>query len=283
MVPKVVLNKLHAIRKFGNKAAHGDDVSRNDALWLLKEAHDLSKWAIINYCQVDHKTLPAFEQPKLESVGKEQQPLTQQEKQTLQKLAAQEEQIAALLAEVEESREQVEAAEKKAGELASLAKSAQQTADVLEFNEATTRSRIIDNLIAAAGWNVATGETSTNEVVKEMEVDGQPTPSGKGFVDYVLLDADGSPLAVIEAKKTSDDPELGRKQAVLYADALEKKSGQRPVIFYTNGYDIWMWDDAAGYPPRKVWLSLHSVGLVLKRIFRSLVSPGSSAGRWSWC
>ena len=68
VVPKVVLNKLHAIRKFGNKAAHGDDVSRNDALWLLKEAHDLSKWAIINYCQVDHKTLPTFDQPKLESV-----------------------------------------------------------------------------------------------------------------------------------------------------------------------------------------------------------------------
>ncbi|WP_421407370.1 DEAD/DEAH box helicase family protein [Agrobacterium tumefaciens] len=253
VVPKVVLNKLHAIRKFGNKAAHGDDVSRNDALWLLREAHDLSKWAIVNYRKVDHRTLPAFEQPKLESVGTEQQPLTQQEKQTLQKLAAQEKQIGTLLAEVEKSREKVEAAEKKADELASLAKSAQQTADILEFNEATTRSRIIDNLIATAGWNVATGEASTNEVVKEMEVDGQPTPSGKGYVDYVLLDADGSPLAVIEAKKTSVEPEIGRKQAVLYADALEKKYGQRPVIFYTNGYDVWMWDDAAGYPPRKVF------------------------------
>ncbi len=29
--------------------------------------------------------------------------------------------------------------------------------------------------------------------------------------------------------------------------------GHRPVIFYTNGYDIWMWDDALGYPPRKVF------------------------------
>ncbi|WP_461668010.1 type I restriction-modification enzyme R subunit C-terminal domain-containing protein [Paenochrobactrum sp. BZR 201-1] len=208
---------------------------------------------MVNYRKVDHRTLPAFEQPKLESVGTEQQPLTQQEKQTLQKLAAQEEQIATLLAQVEKSREKVEAAEKKADELASLAKSAQQTADILEFNEATTRSRIIDNLIATAGWNVATGEASTNEVVKEMEVDGQPTPSGKGYVDYVLLDADGSPLAVIEAKKSSVEPEIGRKQAVLYADALEKKYGQRPVIFYTNGYDVWMWDDAAGYPPRKVF------------------------------
>ncbi|PHR22451.1 MAG: restriction endonuclease subunit R [Hoeflea sp.] len=253
VVPPVVLNKLHAIRKFGNKAAHGDEVSRNDALWLLKEAHDLSKWAVVNYRKVDHKTLPVFEQPKFDSASTDKQPLTQQEKQTLQKLAAQEEQIAALLAEVEKSREQVEAAEKKAEELESLAKSAQLSADVLQFDEATTRTRIIDNLIASAGWNVASGEASTSEVAKELEVDGQPTTTGKGRADYVLLDTDGSPLAVIEAKKTSVDPEMGRKQAALYADALEKKSGQRPVIFYTNGYDIWMWDDAAGYPPRKVF------------------------------
>ena len=46
-------------------------------------------------------------------------------------------------------------------------------------------------------------------MAKEVEVDGQPTPSGKGYVDYVLWDDDGTPLAVIEAKKTSVDPERG--------------------------------------------------------------------------
>ncbi len=30
------------------------------------------------------------------------------------------------------------------------------------------------------------------------------------------------------------------------------RSGRRPVIFYTNGYEHWLWDDAAGYPPREV-------------------------------
>lgn len=253
VVPRVVLNKLHAIRKFGNQAAHGDEVSRKDALWLLKEAHDLSKWAVVTYRKADHQSIPKFEQPRIGTSNTEKQTLTHQEKQTLQKLAAQEEQIAALLAEVEKSRQQVEAAEKKTEEIESFAKSAQQSADILEFDEATTRSRIIDNLIASAGWNVSSGNASTDEVAKEYEVDNQPTNTGKGFVDYVLVDADGSPLAVIEAKKTAVNPEMGRKQAVLYADALEKKYGQRPVIYYTNGYDIWMWDDAAGYPPRKVF------------------------------
>lgn len=69
----------------------------------------------------------------------------------------------------------------------------------------------------------------------------------------MLWDDNGKPLAVIEAKKTSIDPERGRQQAKLYADGLEKMHGQRPVIFYTNGYDIWMWDDVLGYPPRKVF------------------------------
>jgi len=43
-VPRVVVSKLHALRIHGNHAAHGDKVTTKSALWLLKEAHDLSKW-----------------------------------------------------------------------------------------------------------------------------------------------------------------------------------------------------------------------------------------------
>ncbi|MBW8854376.1 MAG: DEAD/DEAH box helicase family protein [Bradyrhizobium sp.] len=48
-------------------------------------------------------------------------------------------------------------------------------------------------------------------------------------------------------------PEIGRHQAKLYADSLEKTFGHRPVIFYTNGFDIWIWDDAQGFPPRRLF------------------------------
>jgi hypothetical protein len=57
-----------------------------------------------------------------------------------------------------------------------------------------------------------------------------------------------------EAKKTTVDPEVGRHQAKLYADGLEKMCGHRPVTFYTNGFDIWMWDEVQGFPPRKLYL-----------------------------
>ncbi|HAW93261.1 TPA: restriction endonuclease subunit R [Candidatus Azambacteria bacterium] len=43
----------------------------------------------------------------------------------------------------------------------------------------------------------------------------------------------------------------GRQQAICYADCLEKTFGQRPLIYYTNGYEIHFWDDCQ-YPPRLV-------------------------------
>ena len=72
----------------------------------------------------------------------------------------------------------------------------------------------------------------------------------------MLVDDNGKPLALIEAKKTARNAEDGRTQAKLYADGLQKqqnlKSEERPVLFYTNGYDLWIWNDAEGDPPRKV-------------------------------
>ena len=96
-------------------------------------------------------------------------------------------------------------------------------------------------------------ETSTDEVGKEVQVSNQPTATGIGYVDYVLWDDDGKPLAVIEAKRTRESVEKGREQAKLYADALAKQYGQRPVIFYSNGYDIRILDDAQGYNSRKLY------------------------------
>jgi type I restriction enzyme R subunit len=61
-------------------------------------------------------------------------------------------------------------AEKKADEIRALASSSAATANLLHFNEATTRARIIDSLLATAGWNVALGNSSTAEVGKEIEV-----------------------------------------------------------------------------------------------------------------
>jgi type I restriction enzyme R subunit len=88
-------------------------------------------------------------------------------------------------------------------------------------------------------------------VREEVRVEGMPNAQGIGYVDYVLFGDNQKPLAIIEAKRTSVDPHMGKQQAKLYADCLEKAYGQRPVIFYTNGFEIYLWDDLA-YPARKV-------------------------------
>ena len=70
-----------------------------------------------------------------------------------------------------------------------------------------------------------------------------PNDEGIGFVDYVLWGDDGKPLGLVEAKRTRKDARAGQQQAKLYADCLEARFGQRPVIFYSNGYEHWIWDD----------------------------------------
>ncbi|MEO3387595.1 DEAD/DEAH box helicase family protein [Mesorhizobium sp. CAU 1741] len=114
-----------------------------------------------------------------------------------------------------------------------------------DWNEAETRDRFIDLLLREAGWDL-TGKDDL-----EFQVEGMANADGFGFVDYVLWGADGKPLGLVEAKRTRKDARQGMQQAKLYADCLEAKFGQRPVIFYSNGYEHWIWDDA-NRPPRLV-------------------------------
>ncbi|MEZ6079959.1 MAG: type I restriction endonuclease [Pirellulaceae bacterium] len=125
--------------------------------------------------------------------------------------------------------------------------------DPLAYNEEETRKYLIDQMLADEGWDVGKGMTNTAQVLKEAPVKYQVGASGSGKADYILDDDNGKPLGVVEAKKTAVDPQIGRKQAEQYADGLEREHAQRPVIFYTNGYDLWIWNDKAGEPPRKIY------------------------------
>lgn len=84
----------------------------------------------------------------------------------------------------------------------------------------------------------------------EIRVEGMPPDGQDGYCDYVLFGKDGRPLAVVEAKRTSESPEKGCKQVKLYAERLAAKYGVEPVMYYTNGYEIWCADGI--YPNRRV-------------------------------
>lgn len=127
----------------------------------------------------------------------------------------------------------------------------------MPINEKETRLKLIDPALKRAGWNILHEKhiIEKNKACIETPVVGMPktmeNPTGNGFVDYVLFGDDGKPLALVEAKKSILNEEVGRVQASLYADALEKKYGLRPVIYYTNGYTIKIIDGL--YPARQVF------------------------------
>ena len=114
----------------------------------------------------------------------------------------------------------------------------------LDLTEYETRKLYIDTMLRDAGW------IEGHNWINEVELPGMPNNSEVGFADYVLYDDTGKPLAVIEAKRTCKDVAVGRQQAKLYADLLEKKYGRRPVVFLTNGFDTKIIDGQ--YPERKV-------------------------------
>ncbi|MEG1015146.1 MAG: DEAD/DEAH box helicase family protein [Clostridia bacterium] len=118
-----------------------------------------------------------------------------------------------------------------------------------DLSEYKTRKIYIDVDLKELGWQFVGAQA---DVWEEYEVEGMAGyPGQKGYVDYVLFGKDGLPLAVIEAKRTSKDPNIGRKQAALYADCLECKFGRRPMMFTSNGFDTYFWDDQTS-PQRKV-------------------------------
>ena len=118
---------------------------------------------------------------------------------------------------------------------------------VEDLSEFQTRKMFIDEDLKTLGWRI-----DQVQVAEEYKVDDMEGIPGKtGYIDYVLFGKDGSPLAVVEAKKTTKDPNIGKQQAVLYADCLERKFGRRPFIFYTNGFETFFWDDTQ-YAPRTV-------------------------------
>jgi type I restriction enzyme, R subunit len=256
-VPQELLNKLHSIRISGNKAAHNNFASDKDAKWLLQEAYDIARWIHLTLYNSDITEIPKFSVPAYSNETKK-----------LERSAQTEVKIQGLLKELQKQRDELYSTKKEKNHYQQLLTRAKRVANTLKFNEEQTRFNIIDNMLNSAGWDVKPDKGDSTTVKQELLVKHQPTPSGDGYIDYVLWDDEtDKPLAVIEAKKTSVSPRLGQTQAKLYADGLEKDYGCRPVIFFTNGYELFIWDDARNYPERRIYgyYSIESLRYLIKK------------------
>ncbi len=118
------------------------------------------------------------------------------------------------------------------------------------MNEDKTRKILIDKALEKRGWNLK----DERQVAEEYELsisDPETKAENPRFIDYLLFDNVGNPIAVVEAKRWSRDAYEGKKQAEEYADVIRQKMDHDCFIFLTNGEDILFWDRPK-YPPRKV-------------------------------
>lgn len=249
-VPAVVQTKLHALRINGNKAVHANQGTTPTALAMVREAFDIARWIFVTF---DGGQIPSIEPFVMPAPPADTKKLEKDRQRLLTQIAEQEQQMQAILEQLEQAKAEKAAVKHSPEELQQLVADGDMVADQLDFDETTTRQRLIDALLVSAHWKIGQCGTSTDEVGQEVEIPQSHNKTGTGFVDYVLWNDDGMPLAVIETKRTAKDADAGRTQAKLYADGLEQKFGQRPVIFYTNGFDIYIWDDAQNQTPRRLF------------------------------
>lgn len=246
-----VMMAAHYVRKVGNNGAHGTPVTKREAFFCLLNIYNvvaaiLHKLTLLKEVKpFDEKLLP--KKPLAPSLTPTTVTVTPQS--TIVQTA---------------SKEAVED-KKPVAEIPT------------DISEAETRKLYIDLMLKEAGWDVleTEGAIQPSKACIEVEVLGMPygwrmenqqedsegrfaaeeiaaPATGKGYCDYVLFGSNGLPLAVVEAKRTSKSPLIGKHQAELYANCLEKRYGVRPVIYYTNGFETNI-IDGLGYPPRRLY------------------------------
>ncbi|MBE5820136.1 MAG: DUF4145 domain-containing protein [Clostridiales bacterium] len=235
IVNEEIRKGIDFIVKKGNFVVHTNaDVSRDEAILVLKCLFNFMKWIYFNYdknyenIEFDINFIPQENNDNIKQAEREKLEVELQE---------QTKKLEETLRENEELRKQLtEERENK-----------QKSKDfvVKDLSEFETRKQFIDLDLQISGWDFK------ENITEELEVQGMKNSEGIGYVDYVLFGKNGLPVAVVEAKRTSKNAHEGKQQASLYADCLEEKYGQRPLIYYTNGIEIYFWDNL-DYPERKV-------------------------------
>ena len=250
LLPQNLFKNINLIRKIGNNAAHPKSISTTtsrESLTAIKILHDFSLWVVRLYSRTqtptnkfDEEILPIGD--PVERTRKQMEHLAAQYEETKQQLQRANEELMRNKAFVEDLQQRFAFVQEIKAENINKIDVKQPSTSI---SEAETRIVYIDAMLKEAGWDPKAKN------VAEFELQYIHDPESSRFADYVLWGDDGKPLAVIEAKKTMTDAYKGKRQAEIYADSLEKMHGQRPIIFFTNGYETNIWDDLF-YPYRHV-------------------------------
>ena len=227
---------LKYVIKLGNVAVHtNSNIKRDDAILSLRNLYEFCDWIDYSYSKTYENK--SFDESLLEDSTQDRK-RPEELKDLYEKLSSKDKKLEEIRRENEELRNQISQVR--------IENVKTRDFHIDEISEAQTREKYIDVELQEAGWSI------DKDCLREVEVKGMPNNSGIGYVDYVLYGKNNLPLAVVEAKKSGVDANVGSHQAKLYADCLQNQYGQRPLIFMTNGFEIFFVNDFAGYPKRQV-------------------------------
>lgn len=217
----MLINTLHYLRKMGNIAAHGGHLTIEDSLKVLEELHFLVGEFCILLGLVDE--YPEFTDPR----KAQQKPVAEPAPATLkEKVTVEPEVVAAFAERMRATRFNVKA----------------------ERDEEENKKLFLHASLREAGWPIVNRPDTAMPCSAglNMLLDTGDT------VDYILYGRDNRPLAIVDYTTTTKNLVEGRTNAIDKANKLSVKLGYKPVVYYTNGYHIYIIDQL-GYRPRRVF------------------------------
>lgn len=239
--------RLQYVVRNGNESVHtSKKLNRDDAILSLNILFDFVQW--IDCCYGRDYMKRSFDERKIPNATKETEIILEQYKQVIKDVQKnadklvdeKDKEIERLLALNEELRQQMKSQKSK---------NVREREYTYEPNmtEWKTRKRYIDADLKANGY-IFNQEQRRNCVEVEFPVVGMPNETGTGRADYVVWGDTGKIIAVLEAKRAGENADKGRNQAKLYADCIQNMQDFRPVIFYTTGFETYLWDDENSAP-----------------------------------
>lgn len=233
IIPEIIKDILHLIRKSGNRATHTGNSSREEALFILKKLFKLSIWFFETYENTMVSDVEYVE-PTWTSTDDEIKELNH-------KLQCLEKQVLNYKDKIEDLNRSLDSKQKRR-------KRSVSAANLIELNEDETRIMLIDPALRKAGWECDT-HFLNYRIYHTMPAKGRNMAiaewrCGNIRADYALFI--GTTLyGIIEAKRFSADISTNLYQSKIYACTIDEQEGitllgnwngnRVPFLFSTNG------------------------------------------------
>lgn len=219
---ETVMSTFHYIRKMGNAASHGEDITAEESMEILEQLHFLiGEAAILLGLAEDY---PVFEKPGAFPSADDKKAVSVTEK----KVEVEPELVARFADRMRNTRFNVKN----------------------KRDESENKKLFLKATLREAGWPIV----NKPDQAMPCSAGTQMFICNGNKADYVLYGKDKKPLAVVVY---CDNPIEGRKMGVEMADELEKNCQYKPIVYYFSGYHCFCIDQL-GYPDRRVY-QLHTL------------------------